>query len=106
MALSQAMKDKPEQTRELFMQAYGGSSQVGVLLPYSRRHESEADRIGLTLMAVAGYDPRGAIPFWERMAALGGQRPPEFLSTHPDPEKRIEDIRNHLPEALTEYAGD
>lgn len=105
-ALSEAMKEQPEKTRNLFQQAYGGGSQVGVLLPYSRRHESEADRIGLTLMAVAGYDPRQAVTFWERMSAAGGQRPPEFLSTHPDPERRIEDIKDHLPEALTEYAGD
>jgi predicted Zn-dependent protease len=85
------------------MSAYGAGSQVGLLLPYSRLHESEADRIGLTLMALAGYDPRAAIPFWERMAARGGERPPAFLSTHPAPESRIADIRQYLPEALAVY---
>jgi predicted Zn-dependent protease len=73
---------------------------VGFLLPYSRLHESEADRIGLTLMARAGYDPQAAIPFWERMNKQEGQRPPQFLSTHPAPETRIADIKKYLPEAL------
>jgi predicted Zn-dependent protease len=76
---------------------------MGFLLPYSRVHESEADRIGLILMAKAGYDPRQAIPFWERMNAKGGSRPPEFLSTHPAPETRIEDIKALIPEAMRYY---
>jgi predicted Zn-dependent protease len=103
MALSKAIEKEPEKTQELWKLAYGIGSQVGFLLPYSRQQESEADRIGLILMAQAGYDPRGAIPFWERMAALGGEAPPEFLSTHPSTETRIEDIRAHLPEALEYY---
>ena len=86
------------------MQSYGAVSSVGLLLPYSRLHESEADRIGLTLMAMAGYDPRAAIPFWERMNASGGNRPPQFLSTHPAPATRIENIRRYLPEALAVYS--
>jgi predicted Zn-dependent protease len=102
-ALSVALSQQPERTRGLFMAAYGAGSQVGVLLPYSRLHESEADRIGLTLMAIAGYDPRAAVGFWERMAARGGDRPPAILSTHPAPESRIADIREHLPEALAVY---
>jgi predicted Zn-dependent protease len=102
-ALSVALRNQPDTTRGLFMSAYGAGSQVGLLLPYSRLHESEADRIGLTLMALAGYDPRAAIPFWERMAARGGERPPAFLSTHPAPESRIADIRQYLPEALAVY---
>ena len=103
MALSRAVEEKPEKTRQLAMLAYGVGANVGVLLPYSRRHESEADRIGLILMARAGYDPQAAIPFWQRMNSQGGERPPEFLSTHPAPESRIEDIRYHLPEAMKYY---
>lgn len=75
----------------------------GVLLPFSRGQESEADHIGLILMAKAGYDPRAAVPFWERMKASGGQKPPEFLSTHPSDDTRIQKIREELPEALTYY---
>ncbi len=102
-ALSVALQKQPEQTQQLFMQAYGAGSQVGVLLPYSRLHESEADRIGMILMAIAGYDPREAIPFWQRMNQAGGERPPEFLSTHPAPASRIENLRQYLPEALKYY---
>lgn len=103
MALSQAVRQKPEQTRQLLMLAYGVGANVGVLLPYSRRHESEADRIGLILMAQAGYDPQAAIPFWQRMAARGTGAPPEFLSTHPAHATRIDDIRTWLPEATGYY---
>lgn len=102
-SLSVALSSQPGLAKDLIMQAYGVGANVGVLLPYSRRHESEADHIGLILMARAGYDPRTAIPFWQRMGNLGGERPPEFLSTHPAPEKRVEDIRNELPEALKYY---
>ncbi len=102
-ALAYAMKEQPEKTQELFFQAYGAGAQVGVLLPYSRVHESEADRIGLTLMAMAGYDPRAAIPFWQRMNELGGERPPEFLSTHPAPETRIQNLKRYIPEAMKYY---
>jgi predicted Zn-dependent protease len=102
-ALANAIGEKPEETQELLMLAYGIGANVGVLLPYSRQHESEADRIGLTLMAMAGYDPGEAIPLWERMDAMGGPRPPEFLSTHPHPTTRIDEIREHLPEALEHY---
>lgn len=79
--------------------AYG----VGVGLPHGRGQESEADHIGLILMAKAGYDPREAIPFWQRMKAVGGQKPPEFLSTHPSDDTRIQKIQDELPEALTYY---
>ena len=103
MALSRAVEEQPEKTRQLLMLAFGIGANVGVLLPYSRQHESEADRIGLILMARAGYDPRAAVPFWERMNQEGGSRPPEFLSTHPAPERRIEAIRGHLAEALEYY---
>jgi len=103
MALAVALKEKPSRTRQLYMAAFGVGASVGFLLPYSRVHESEADRIGLTLMARAGYDPRGAIPFWERMNKKGGARPPEFLSTHPAPASRIADMKIHINEALPYY---
>lgn len=103
MALSRALEERPQETRDLAMTAYGVGSQLAVLLPYSRRHESEADRIGLVLMAKAGYDPRAAVPFWERMAASGGGEPPEFLSTHPSHASRMDDIRSCLPEAMAVY---
>lgn len=103
MALSAALSTKPQQTRELFLTVYGAGTAVAFLLPYSRLHESEADRIGLTLMARAGYDPREAVPFWERMTKQEGPRPPIFLSTHPNPESRIENIKKFLPEALPLY---
>ena len=102
-ALAVALSQKPAQTQALFMGAYGLGTSVGVLLPYSRLHESEADRIGLVLMAMASYDPREAVPFWQRMNQDEGERPAEFLSTHPAPDTRIKDIQKHLPEALAYY---
>jgi predicted Zn-dependent protease len=103
VALSIAVEEQPEETQNLFMMSYGAGTQLGLILPHSRKHEAEADRIGLTIMAMAGYDPREAIPFWQRMNAGGGARPLEFLSTHPAPESRIEHIREYLPEALVHY---
>jgi predicted Zn-dependent protease len=103
LALSVALSEKAGQTRDLFMTAYGVGSSVGFLLPYSRVHESEADRIGLVITAMAGYDPREAIPFWQRMNEQGGDRPPEFLSTHPAPSTRIADLKSHVKEALSYY---
>jgi predicted Zn-dependent protease len=103
MALSLALSTSPQETQQLFMAVYGAGANYGFLLPYSRLQESEADRIGLTLMARAGYDPRQAIPFWERMSKQEGSRPPEFLSTHPAPETRIADIKAYIPEALPYY---
>ncbi len=103
MGLQAFVANRPEQTRELVMQAAGAGAQFGILLPYSRLHESEADRIGLTLMAIAGYDPRTAPAFWQRMNARGGARPPEFLSTHPAPETRIQNLQNYMPEAMAAY---
>lgn len=103
MALSVALAEKPALTRQLSMAAFGLGASVGILLPYSRTHESEADRIGLTLMAMAGYDPREAVPFWRRMNKKTGARPPEFLSTHPAPETRIEDIKTYISETMPYY---
>jgi predicted Zn-dependent protease len=95
-ALDVALMNKPAETRNLLLSAAGAGAQVGVLLPFSRKHEKEADEIGLYLMAMAGYNPAEAAPFWQRMnmkAGGGGARPPEFLSTHPDPKKRSETLR-------------
>jgi predicted Zn-dependent protease len=104
MALSTALSNKPQQTRELWMQVYGAGAQYGVMLPYSRLHESEADHLGLVFMAMAGYDPNSAVGFWKRMAKMkSGQAPPEFLSTHPSDERRIQNIRNLIPKAMLYY---
>jgi predicted Zn-dependent protease len=74
-----------------------------VILPYSRTQESEADHIGLVYMAEAGYDPRESIALWENFESFGGERPPEFLSTHPAPGSRIENLRQLLPEVMPIY---
>jgi predicted Zn-dependent protease len=104
IALSTALKEKPEQTKELFMQSYGVGTQVGVLLPYSRVHENEADHLGLIFMAMAGYNPEEAAAFWERMAAQSkGSAPLEFLSTHPAHETRIQNLKDLTPEAMEYY---
>jgi predicted Zn-dependent protease len=105
MALSTALSKSPTLTRDLFMTAYGAGTTVGFLLPYSRLQENEADRIGLILMARAGYDPREAIPFWKRMGSKQGDRPPEFLSTHPAPATRIANLQSYIPEAMSYYRG-
>jgi len=76
---------------------------VGIILPYSRTHESEADRLGLIFMALAGYNPNVAIEFWQRMAELNKAKPPEFLSTHPSDKTRIENLKKFLPEAIQYY---
>ena len=90
-------------TVDIFNQVYAPSAQVAVLLPYSRKHESDADHYGLIFAAMAGYDPREAIPFWKRMAAMGGEKPPALLSDHPADEARIKKLEALMPEALTYY---
>jgi predicted Zn-dependent protease len=103
VALDIALANKPTETRNLFLGAVGVGTQVGVLLPFSRLQESEADRLGLIFMASAGYDPHAAIGFWERMSQ-GGTSVPEFLSTHPSDETRIENIRDtYMNEAMKYY---
>jgi predicted Zn-dependent protease len=104
VALNVALSNKPQETRSLFMAAYGAGATVGYLLPFSRIQESEADRLGLVFMAMAGYDPRQATEFWKRMDAISkGGNVPEFLSTHPSHDTRIKDIEKNLPEALRYY---
>jgi len=106
MALSKALEEKPEKTQQLWLTAFGLGAQVGVLLPYSRLQESEADHLGLIFMAMAGYNPNTAVSFWERMANMkSGQAPPEFLSTHPSDETRIKKIKELIPEAMQYYNG-
>lgn len=98
-----ATNDSPQ--RDLYTGLLGAGAAVGFLLPYSRLHESEADRLGLIFMAKAGYDPRAALGLWQRMAAAARDKakPPELLSTHPADETRIKEIERWLPEALTHY---
>ncbi len=103
VALNVAIADQSPETARAINVAYGVGATVGVLLPHSRGQESEADRIGLVLMAKAGYDPREAIGFWQRMAKGDGRKPPPFLSTHPADEKRIAQIEHWIPEALAFY---
>jgi len=106
VALAEALSTKPKETSDLFIAAYGLGAQVGVLLPFSRLHESEADHLGLIFMAMAGYDPRSAVGFWERMAAgKQGSAPPQILSTHPADATRIKNIQSLLPEAMRYYQG-
>lgn len=97
-AAAYAMKDKPGETQALLGTAIGLGTNYGIMLPFSRKHELEADRLGLIFMTIAGYDPAEAIPFWTRMSSGSGQKPPEFMSTHPSDSHRIEQIRKLLPE--------
>ncbi len=104
MALSAALASKPAETQNLFLMSYGIGSNVGVMLPFSRKNELEADRLGLMFSALAGYDPREAIAFWKRMsAASGGNKPPEFLSTHPADETRIAELQKIMDQTVTQY---
>lgn len=106
LSLAQVAADPSNPLHGQLLGALGVGAQVGILLPYSRTHEREADLHGLDLMARAGFDPRESVALWQNMAAAGGERPPEFLSTHPSPETRIEDLRKRIPaaEALREQA--
>lgn len=104
-SLAIALEEKPAETQELFMKSYGLGTEIGVLLPYSRVHEKEADHMGLIFMAMAGYNPTEAVGFWQRMAEAGKDKGyvPEILSTHPADSTRIRNIQNLLPEAMKYY---
>jgi predicted Zn-dependent protease len=103
--VSLALGDMDSRQKMEVMAALGAGAQYGVLLPFSRKHESEADEMGLYYMARAGYDPREAIQFWERMEqSSSGPQPPEFASTHPSHGTRIARLKEHLSRAEQEYA--
>jgi predicted Zn-dependent protease len=104
VALSVAVANQPAATQDLFLNAYGIGTTIGGTLPFSRKHELEADRFGLVFDAMAGYNPQEAIPFWERMAKMSaGNKPPEILSTHPSDEHRIEKVKQYVKEAMKYY---
>ena len=104
IVLDAALSTQSAQTHQLLMEAYGAGAQIGVILPFSRSHESEADKLGMIFMAMAGYDPTQAPLVWDRMIKMNsGTKPPEFLSTHPADDKRIKDIRNFVPSAMKFY---
>jgi predicted Zn-dependent protease len=98
-------KSLTNQERDMLLLAYGAGTTVGLLLPYSRLHETEADKIGLLYLAKAGYDPQVALGFWERMEAQQqqGNAPPEFLSTHPSDATRMRKLREYMPLAMQAY---
>jgi predicted Zn-dependent protease len=104
LGLEVALNNKPAETRNAFLNAFGVGATVGVLLPFNRKHEYEADHYGLFWAAMAGYNPKEAIPLWQRMGkASDGQTPPEFLSTHPNEGNRIKRLEEYMPEALKYY---
>jgi predicted Zn-dependent protease len=103
MTLDVLSAEQPDLTRGLLLQSFGIGSSLGTLA-FSRSHETEADQLGLVFMAMAGYNPREAPEFWKRMAAnSGGGKPPEFLSTHPSDERRVDDLNSFMEEALKYY---
>ncbi|PLW94903.1 MAG: peptidase M48 [Marinilabiliales bacterium] len=102
VTLAVALNDHPEETRNIFLAVYGVGGTLGALA-YSRKHEYEADKIGMVFMALAGYDPSEAVKFWERMAAHSGPSIPQFLSTHPSDENRVKAMKEFLPTAMQYY---
>lgn len=99
-----SLSDMDWNQRRTVLAALGAGAQYGVLLPFSRGHETEADEMGVIYMARAGYNPEAAVQFWERMQAQGGTQPPEFASTHPAHDTRIQHLRDIMPKARAEYA--
>lgn len=105
IALDAALQKQPQQTQAIFNEAYGIGTQVGAILPFSRNQEAEADEMGLCWMAMAGYNPNVAIPFWQRMMKMGGAQPPEFLSDHPSDQNRVANLKAWMPKAMAFYHG-
>jgi predicted Zn-dependent protease len=103
VALSVAITNKTREAQQLLLDAYGIGTTLGGTLPFSRKHELEADKLGLIYAAMAGFDPREAIPLWQRMAKGGNGKTPEFLSTHPAETTRIEKLKVIMPEAVGYY---
>lgn len=102
--LDAALAKNSAGTKQLAAAAFGIGAQYGALLPFSRKQESEADHLGIIFMAMAGYDPRTAVPFWERMSAGSkGGKPPEIMSTHPSDETRMANLNDRMPEAMKYY---
>jgi predicted Zn-dependent protease len=102
MTLDVALNEKPEETRDIFMLAYGVSGTLGTLA-YSRQHEYEADKLGMIFMAMAGYNPERTLEFWQKMSEMSGPSMPVFLSTHPTSESRVKAIQDFMPEAMKYY---
>lgn len=103
LQLTQILAGKPTPAKQQLLGLLGVGAQVGVLLPYSRGQETEADVLGQRMMARAGFDPRGAVALWQNMQQAGGEQPPTFLSTHPSHETRIEDLMERMDETLATY---
>jgi predicted Zn-dependent protease len=101
--LAVSLADMDYNQQRAIMGALGAGARFGILMPFGRQHETEADEIGLMYMARAGYDPRESLAFWQRMDRAGGAGPPEFLSTHPSHGTRIEQLRAWMPKAMEEY---
>jgi len=105
VGLAVALQNKPQETQGLFQMAYGLGTALGGILPFSRKHESEADELGLIFMAMAGYNPSEAPAFWQRMSTAGNGQPPQFLSTHPSHQNRIAHLQELIPTAMQYYTG-
>jgi predicted Zn-dependent protease len=104
LVLEEALKEKKQETQMIFLALYSIGTSLALALPNSRMQESEADKLGLIFMSMAGYDPSEAIPFWQRMAQVNnGVKPPEFLSTHPSDETRIKKLTALIPEIKGTY---
>lgn len=103
VTLDIALREKPAMTRQLAQTAFGAGTALGILLPFSRAHESEADEMGLHFMTMAGYDPEEAIRFWQRMESASGKKTPEFLSTHPSHDTRVRNLQTLIPKVKAKY---